>query len=222
MTPFDSERKRRLMVCNQIEARKIVDKAVLDAMRKVPRHLFVPAEYQEAAYDDRPLPIGFGQTISQPYMVALMTEALCLNGDEKVLEVGTGSGYQAAILAEIVDHVVTIERIPELATRAAEILRNLGYTNVEVVVGDGSRGYPPRAPYDAIIVTAGAPRIPDALVEQLAEGGVLVIPVGSGFHQTLTRVTKIQGQITTEHLEGCVFVPLVGECGWDEDQAERA
>lgn len=221
MTPSDSEHKRYVMVHRQIEARKITDKAVLDAMRKVPRHLFVPTEYEEAAYEDRPLPIGFGQTISQPYMVALMTEALCLKGDEKVLEVGTGSGYQAAILAEIVDHVVTIERIAELAARAAELLRNLGYTNIEVVVGDGSRGYPPRAPYDAIIVTAGAPRIPDALVDQLAEGGRLVIPVGSGFHQILTRVTKTQGQIKTEQLEGCVFVPLVGECGWDENHAER-
>ncbi len=221
MTGFDSEQKRHLMVKRQIEARNITDKLVLDAMRKVPRHVFVPREYEQSAYEDRPLPIGFGQTISQPYMVALMTEALCLKGDEKVLEVGTGSGYQAAILAEIVDHVVTIERIPELAARASEILRNLGYGNVEVVVGDGSKGYPPRAPYDAIVVTAGAPRIPDALVEQLAEGGRIVIPVGSGFHQTLTRLTKKQGGNDIEYLEGCIFVPLVGECGWNENQAER-
>jgi len=221
MTGFDSEQKRHLMVKKQIEARNITDKLVLEAMRKVPRHVFVPSEYEQSAYEDRPLPIGFGQTISQPYMVALMTEALCLKGDEKVLEVGTGSGYQAAILAEIVDHVVTIERIPELAARASEILRNLGYGNVEVLVGDGSKGYPPRAPYDAIIVTAGAPRIPDALVEQLAEGGRLVIPVGSGFHQTLTRLTKKQGGNDIEHLEGCIFVPLVGECGWNEEQDER-
>lgn len=221
MTGWNSEQKRHVMVKRQIEARNITDKLVLDAMRNVPRHVFVPKEYEESAYDDRPLPIGFGQTISQPYMVALMTEALCLKGDEKVLEIGTGSGYQAAILAEIVDHVVSIERIPELAAKAIETLRNLGYNNVEVVIGDGSKGYPARSPYDAIIVTAGAPRIPDALIDQLAEGGRLVIPVGSGFHQTLTRLIKIEGKNKIEHLEGCIFVPLVGECGWNESQSEK-
>lgn len=206
------------MVEHQLKARGIKDALVLQAMGKVPRHVFIPDEYVESAYDDRPLPIGSGQTISQPYMVAVMTEALALRGQERVLEIGTGSGYQTAILAEIVPHVVTVERKPELSARAEDTLRALGYVNVELFVGDGSKGFEAQAPYDAILVTAGAPEIPDLLVAQLAAGGRLVIPVGNAFHQTLTRVTLTEQGRRTERLEGCVFVPLVGEYGWkDED-----
>jgi protein-L-isoaspartate(D-aspartate) O-methyltransferase len=209
------------MVDHQIQARGVEDRRVLDAMRKVPRHVFVPREYVDSAYADRPLPIGLGQTISQPYMVAVMTEALKLEGHEKVLEVGTGSGYQAAILAEIVDHVVTLERLPELAEAAGDALRQLGYISVEVIVGDGSKGYEARAPYDGIVVTAGAPKIPSALTDQLADGGRLVIPVGNSFQQTLTRVTRRGDGQDIERLEGCVFVPLIGEYGWRENEARE-
>jgi len=208
------EFKRLEMVEHQIQARGVKDPLVLAAMRKVPRHLFVPKEYEESAYDDRPLPIGHGQTISQPYMVASMTEALKLEGGEKVLEVGAGSGYQAAILAEIADRVVSIERVADLASKAASILENLGYSNVKVVVGDGTKGYEPDAPYDAIIVTAGAPEVPPPLVEQLNDGGRLVIPVGNSFQQTLKKVTKRGNKTKVEDLEPCVFVPLIGEYGW--------
>jgi protein-L-isoaspartate(D-aspartate) O-methyltransferase len=214
MTAGNPETRRIDMVDMQIQARGIENRAVLEAMRKVPRHLFVPPENVGAAYADRPLPIGHGQTISQPYMVAVMTEALKLEGHEKVLEVGTGSGYQAAILAEIVDHVVTLERMKELAESAQETLKHLGYVNIEVMVGDGSEGYPGRAPYDGIIVTAGAPEVPAVLMEQLADGGRLVIPVGNSFQQTLTRVTRKGGEHEIERLEGCVFVPLIGRYGW--------
>ena len=207
------------MVETQIKARGIEDRLVLDAMKKVPRHVFVPESYYDAAYSDRPLPIGLGQTISQPYMVAIMTETMKLKGREKVLEVGTGSGYQTAILAEIADHVVSLERLPELAGAARERLRQLGYANVEIHVGDGSAGYPERAPYDAIIVTAGAPEIPGVLLEQLSDGGRLVIPVGNSFQQTLTRITLAGGERKTERLEGCVFVPLIGKYGWGERDA---
>ena len=206
------------MVETQIIARGIKNQRVLDAMKKVPRHLFVPSETMEAAYSDRPLPIGSGQTISQPYMVAVMTEALGLEGTEKVLEVGTGSGYQAAVLAEIAAHVVTTERMPELAEAARSVLRELGYTNVDVVVADGSRGYETGAPYDAIIVTAGAPEIPRTLVDQLSDGGRLVVPVGNSYQQTLTRLTRRGNDNVVERLEGCVFVPLIGEYGWKENE----
>ena len=216
------ESKRMDMVESQIHARGVEDALVLHAMRKVPRHVFVPPDYSDSAYADRPLPIGHGQTISQPYMVAVMTEAMKLEGREKVLEVGTGSGYQAAILAEIVDHVVTLERMPELARKATETLRQLGYVNIEVVVGDGSEGYPPRAPYDGVMVTAGAPDIPPVLVDQLAEGGRLVIPVGNSFQQTLTRVTRRGDGRQIERLEGCVFVPLIGKYGWAERDIEES
>jgi len=216
---INHESKRLRMVENQIKARGVSDPLVLGAMRKVPRHLFVPDEYAHSAYDDRPLPIGNGQTISQPYMVAVMTETLGLEGQEKVLEIGTGSGYQTAVLAEIADHVITVERVAGLSARAAELLRHLGYVNVETVVGDGSRGYPERAPYDGILVTAGAPEVPDVLVNQLAQGGRLVIPVGNTFHQTLLRVTRTPGGVETESFEGCVFVPLIGEFGWGDQES---
>ncbi|MFH1313334.1 MAG: protein-L-isoaspartate(D-aspartate) O-methyltransferase [Candidatus Eisenbacteria bacterium] len=214
------EAKRSQMVEQQILSRGVQDRLVLEAMRKVPRHLFVPSERVDSAYADRPLPIGCGQTISQPYMVAVMTEALALEGHEKVLEIGTGSGYQAAILAEITDHVVSLERQPELADAAAQTLKALGYVNVEIMVGDGSKGYPERAPYDGILVTAGAPDMPHVLIEQLTDGGRLVIPVGNSFQQTLTRVTRRGDDYETEKLEGCVFVPLIGEYGWKESEVE--
>jgi len=211
------ESKRRDMVEHQLRARGIKDTLVLQAMGKVPRHVFIPPEYADSAYEDRPLPIGSGQTISQPYMVALMTEAMMLGGEERVLEIGTGSGYQTAVLAEIVPRVVTVERKPELSAGAAEALRALGYVNIEFFVGDGSKGCQARAPYDAILVTAGAPEVPDVLVAQLAQGGRLVIPVGNAFHQTLTRVVITAEGRRTERLEGCIFVPLVGEYGWKEE-----
>jgi protein-L-isoaspartate(D-aspartate) O-methyltransferase len=220
MNQGNLEAKRCDMVEHQIQSRGVEDRLVLDAMRKVPRHLFVPRERADSAYADRPLPIGCGQTISQPYMVAVMTEALGLKGPEKVLEIGTGSGYQAAILAEIADHVVSLERQPELADTAAQVLKALGYVNVEIVVGDGSKGYAAGAPYDGIVVTAGAPEIPAVLIEQLADGGRLVIPVGSSFQQTLMRVTRRGDDHEIERMEGCVFVPLIGEYGWKESQAE--
>ena len=220
MSHGNLEARRTQMVEHQIQSRGVEDRLVLDAMKKVPRHLFVPGERADSAYADRPLPIGCGQTISQPYMVAVMTEALGLKGGEKVLEIGTGSGYQAAILAEIAGRVVSLERQPELADRAAEALKDLGYVNVEVVVGDGSKGYAECAPYGGIIVTAGAPDVPPVLIEQLADGGRLVIPVGSSFQQTLIRVTRRGGDHETEKLEGCVFVPLIGEFGWREGEAE--
>jgi protein-L-isoaspartate(D-aspartate) O-methyltransferase len=201
---------------DQLVARGIRDMRVLDAMRRVPRHEFVEHETQELAYADRALPIGDGQTISQPYMVAAMTEALRLQGRERVLDVGTGSGYQAAILAELAREVVTIERRPELADAARERLAALGYRNIRVVVGDGSVGYVEDAPYDGILVAAASPRVPESLKQQLADGGRLVIPVGPPDQQRLTVVTRDgDGFVESVH-EGCVFVPLVGAEGWPE------
>ncbi len=205
---------RERMVATQIASRGIEDKRVLGVMAKVPRHRFVLPEYLDSAYEDHPLPIGEGQTISQPYMVALMTECLGLKGDEKVLEIGTGSGYQAAILAEISKEVYTIERVENLAERAKKVLSDLGYENVKVIIGDGSRGLEKEAPFDGIIVTAGAPILPKSLVDQLAEGGKMVIPVGGSFSQALLLVEKEKGKVKTTSVCGCVFVPLIGEYGW--------
>lgn len=216
---------RSEMVEHQLRARGICDERVLEAFLKVPRHEFVRPEDVQRAYEDHPLPIGFGQTISQPYMVATMTEALQLQGDEKALEIGAGSGYQAAILAELCREVYAIERIAELATCAQETLQRLGYTNVHIVVGDGTLGLPEHAPFDAIVVSAAAPDVPPALVEQLAHGGRLVIPVGPPYTQMLLRVTKERetGQIKQEEICPCVFVPLVGEFGWpDEGEARES
>ena len=206
---------RQEMVARQVEARGIKEPRLLEAMREVPRHLFVLPAYVERAYKDTPLPITEGQTISQPYMVASMTELLRLEGDERVLEIGTGSGYQTAILARLARSVYSVEFIRALAESAGDRLRELGLTNVEVVVGDGSKGLPEHAPYDGIIVTAGAPRMPPLLVEQLAEGGRLVVPVGSSSIQTLTVVEKREGHVSTREEGSCVFVPLVGKYGWD-------
>lgn len=204
---------RERMVATQIASRRIKDKRVLEVMAKVPRHRFVLPEYRDSAYEDHPLPLGEGQTISQPYMVALMTESLGLKGDEKVLEVGTGSGYQAAILAELSKEVYTIERFKSLAENAKKALGDLGYKNVKVIIGDGSRGLE-EAPFDRIIVTAGAPVLPKSLADQLAGGGKMVIPVGGSFSQALLLVEKEKDKVKTTSVCGCVFVPLIGEYGW--------
>ncbi|MCL7452458.1 MAG: protein-L-isoaspartate(D-aspartate) O-methyltransferase [Anaerolineae bacterium] len=200
------------MVERQIRSRGISSQQVLDALERVPRHEFVPEQYQSQAYADHPLPIGHGQTISQPYIVALMSELLQLEAGDRVLEVGTGSGYQAAILAEIIDQVYTVEIIEALATQARERLERLGYDNVEVLHADGYFGWPEHAPYDAIIVTAAPDHIPQPLVQQLADGGKLVIPVGPpGGYQTLWEVTKEGEEITKRNVTGVLFVPLTGE-----------
>jgi protein-L-isoaspartate(D-aspartate) O-methyltransferase len=210
----DLERTRQSLL-NSLD-REIADNRVIDAMRRVPREVFVPQEQYHAAYDDRPLSIGFGQTISQPFIVALMVQALELRGDEKVLELGTGSGYEAAILAELAQKVVTVECIPELAEGARQVLDNLGYSNIEVHVAGRTLGWPEGAPYDAIIVSAGAPTVPQALVEQLTWNGRLVIPVGSRWQQELLRVTKLRKGNEIENLGGCYFVPLIGEGAWED------
>ena len=206
---------RQRMVDDQLIPRGIRDKRVLDAMRRVPRHLFVDEAFYAQAYSDFPLPIGEEQTISQPFMVAVMTEALELKGDERVLELGTGSGYQAAILAELCHKVYTIERVSSLATRARKMLDRLGYGNVIVRIGDGTLGWKEEALFDAIIVTAGAPDIPHPLIDQLNTGGRLVIPVGGEFMQSLIRVRKTETGIEEkEDMGGCRFVKLIGEHGW--------
>jgi len=206
---------RRDMVDLQIAARGVSSKKVLGALLKVRRELFVPDAYRNASYDDRPLPIGQGQTISQPYMVALMTECLDIQPGDSVLEIGTGCGYQTAILAELAERVYSIERIETLAAAARERLSSLGYANVRVTAGDGTLGWQEHAPYDKIIVTAGALKIPDALVAQLAEGGKLVIPVGSSFSQMLIAASKENGKLLARDVCPCVFVPLIGTDGWN-------
>ncbi|MBC7317969.1 protein-L-isoaspartate(D-aspartate) O-methyltransferase [Candidatus Bipolaricaulota bacterium] len=212
-TEEELARARRELVA-ELREKGIRDPRVLSAMEKVPRHLFVLPEYLPWAYDDRPLPIGLGQTISQPYIVALSTEALELSGEEKVLEIGTGSGYQTAILAELAKEVFTVERLPELSWEARERLRKLGYRNVHFRIGDGTRGWPEEAPFCAILVTAAAPKVPQSLLAQLSEGGRLVIPVGGRFHQDLWLVRKEGGRLVYEHLCPVSFVPLIGEEGW--------
>jgi protein-L-isoaspartate(D-aspartate) O-methyltransferase len=193
---------------------EIADKRVIEAMRRVPREAFVPPEQYDTAYDDRPLSIGFGQTISQPFIVALMVQALGLDGHEQVLELGTGSGYEAAILAELARKVVTVECVPELAESARQVLDRLGYSNIEVHIAGKTLGWPATAPYDAIIVSAGAPGVPQVLVDQLAWDGRLVIPVGSRWQQDLLKVTKMRKGNRIENLGGCYFVPLIGEGAW--------
>jgi protein-L-isoaspartate(D-aspartate) O-methyltransferase len=211
------QRMRRVdLVERALRQRGIRDERVLEAMAAVPRHLFVSPEQAEQAYEDRPLPIRGGQTISQPYMVAWMLQVLQLRGSERVLDVGTGSGYQAALLAALAQQVISVEVSPDLAQSAAQALALLGVTNVDVVIGDGSLGWHEAAPYDAIIVGAGAPRLPTPLVDQLAVGGTLVIPVGERHAQRLMRVRKRDEQVTHEALGECSFVPLVGRHGWPE------
>ncbi len=192
----------------------IVDERVLAAMARVPRHLFVPPHLVPYAYEDMPLPIGQGQTVSQPYIVALSTEALELKPTDRVLEVGTGSGYQTAILAELAGTVYTVERLEPLSLEAQERLAHLGYRNVRFRVGDGTKGWPEEAPFDAILVTAGAPHIPPSLAKQLREGGRMVIPVGDRHQQELLAVRKQGGQLVQRVLCPCTFVPLIGEEGW--------
>jgi protein-L-isoaspartate(D-aspartate) O-methyltransferase len=210
-------RERLRMVAEQIAGRDIDDELVLQAMRKVPRHCFVPLESRHLAYADCPLPIGQEQTISQPYIVALMTQLLLLQGNETVLEIGTGSGYQAAILGTIVQQVYTMERHKRLADQAASVLTELGLTNVEVKVGDGSLGWPEHAPYNAILATAAAPRVPQALLDQLADGGRLVLPVGSRGGQYLERWFRFGEKLHREQGVPVAFVPLVGKSGWSEE-----
>jgi len=207
---------RERMVETQIKARGIKDERVLKAMLKVPRHLFVDEALRDQAYGDFPLPIGEGQTISQPYIVALMTEALELKGNERVLEIGTGSGYQTAILAELALWVYTIERFPTLLERAKKVLKELGYKNISFKLDDGTLGWKEVAPFDAIIVTAASPDIPSPLVEQLAEGGKMVIPIGDEFSQTLIKGVKKGGKLHTKALEPVRFVKLVGAYGFKE------
>jgi protein-L-isoaspartate(D-aspartate) O-methyltransferase len=211
---MDDVELRHRMVREQIEARGVRDPRVLDAMREVPRHLFVMPGNEPYAYEDRPLAIGEGQTISQPLMVAIMTEALRTRPEDHVLEVGTGSGYQAAILGRLVRDVLSIERHEPLAANARRTLAAAGISNVQVIVGDGSEGAPEAAPFDGIIVTAGAPAVPETLKTQLSDGGRLVIPVGPAHHQLLTIVTRTGTTFNTETTSACSFVPLIGRFGW--------
>lgn len=206
----------RTKLVEQLRA-EIEDERVLAAMARVPRELFVPEEERHLAYEDRPLPIGFEQTISQPFIVAVMTQALGLTGNEKVLEIGAGSGYQAAILAELARLVVTVERLPVLAEAASGVLKSLGYANVIVHLAKETLGWPDEAPYDAIIATAGAPRVPPDLLAQLAIGGRLVIPVGSRFTQELYKVTRHRRKNTIKDLGGCRFVSMIGKGAWEEE-----
>jgi protein-L-isoaspartate(D-aspartate) O-methyltransferase len=204
------------MVETQIASRGVKDERVLSAMRSVPRHLFVPAAYRGVAYSDCPLPIGRGQTISQPYIVAVMTELLALKPEDRVLEIGAGSGYQAAILANLAKSVISIERISEVAEIARENLSRIGISNVKIITGDGTLGYPEQAPYDAVLITAATPEVPAPLIEQLADVGRLVAPVGSRDLQELVRITKRKDQVIRELFGGVDFVPLLGRYGWNE------
>lgn len=208
-------RERERMVEEQLARRGITDGRVLDAMRKIPRHLFVEEALRDRAYGDHPLPIGEGQTISQPYIVGIMTQLLCLTGVEKVLEIGTGSGYQTAVLAELARRVCSVERIPALAARARATLEALGYTNVWVRTADGTFGWPDEAPFDRVLVSAAAPSVPQPLFDQLAEGGRMALPVGDAFSQTLTVVERVGGEMRTTVDSGCVFVKLIGKYGWE-------
>lgn len=216
---MDYEILRERMVREQLIPRGIKNQKVLDAFRKVERHKFIPENLRNSAYADFPVPIGEGQTISQPYIVALMTECLNLNGQDKVLEIGTGSGYQAAILAELAGEVYTIERFETLAKRAEAILNELGYTNIKIKVGDGTLGWEEAAPFDKIIITAASPQIPLPLTEQLRENGKLILPLGESFSQVLTLVEKKKGKLEFMDICGCVFVPLVGKHGWSNRYA---
>jgi protein-L-isoaspartate(D-aspartate) O-methyltransferase len=213
---MDFSRAINRMVDEQIVARGIKDSRVIEAMRKIPRHIFVEEALQGQAYNDYPLPIGHGQTISQPYMVALMTEALELKVHEEVLEIGTVSGYQTAILADLAEKVYSIERIADLVSTARKALDQLNYYNVEIRVFDGTYGWKEKAPFDAIIVTAGAPDIPQPLVDQLAVGGRMVIPVGEAGLQDLFQLIRTENDVLRKNLGGCRFVKLIGKHGWDE------
>lgn len=208
--------EREKMVKEQLVGRGIRDRKILAAMKKIPRHLFVPGKWRDLAYADRPLPIEMQQTISQPYIVALMTESLKLAPTDKVLEIGTGSGYQTAVLAEICNRVYTVELLPALMESATELLERLGYRNIVAKIDDGTLGWPEHQPYDAIIVTAGAPHLPQPLLAQLAEGGRLVIPVGNSLSQSLKKIVRRPDGFWEDQLLQCQFVPLRGEHGWQQ------
>jgi len=211
------DRGRERMIRRQLAGRGISDNRVLEAMRTVPRERFVPAHLRADAYGDYPLAIGEEQTISQPYMVALMTQLLALKGQERVLEIGTGSGYQTAVVAELAEEVYTVERLASLSRQAEDILRELGYTNVFFRVADGTLGWPEHAPYDRVLVTAGAREIPPPLIDQLAKPGIMIAPVGTAYSQVIQVVNKDRdGRISVSPTERCVFVPLVGQYGWQE------
>jgi protein-L-isoaspartate(D-aspartate) O-methyltransferase len=216
MDPTQFDRQREAMLETQIAARGVRDARVLEVMRRVPRHAFVPDDCPAQSYEDHPVNIGCGQTISQPYMVAAMTELLDLRPTDRVLEIGTGSGYQTAILAELAEEIVSLERHPPLADTARALLKTLGYANVTVLCGDGTLGDPGRAPFDAILVTAGAPEAPKALQQQLAEGGRLVCPAGGRDYQSLLLITRTGNTFDTHSGMTCVFVPLIGAEGWPE------
>jgi len=217
MLASDFEKARARMVEEQLIPRSIHDQKTLKAMRKVPRHLFVEDAMKNQAYGDFPLPIGKGQTISQPYIVALMTQALGLKGHEHVLEIGTGSGYQAAILSQVCEKVYTVERIDTLLVQARKVFDSLHYLNILTKLDDGTNGWPEYEPYDAIIVTAGGPKVPLPLLEQLADPGILIIPVGDRGVQDLRIVTKKDGEITEKTIEFVRFVNLIGDHGWNND-----
>lgn len=219
MSPYPRADERRIMVERQIAARGIHDPRVLSAMREVPRHLFIPPPYDRAAYDDNPLPIGNGQTISQPYIVALMTELLRPKPTDHVLEIGAGSGYQAAVISRLVRRLTTIERIAAIADLARTNLKSLGIDNVIVLEGDGTLGYPGNAPYDGIIITAATPKVPQPLIEQLADGGTLVAPVGGRDIQDLIALHKQGRSIIPESHGGVRFVPLIGQHGWENNDS---
>jgi protein-L-isoaspartate(D-aspartate) O-methyltransferase len=208
-------RERERMVEEQVVARGVTDPRVIEVMRRVPRHLFVEEALRDRAYGDHPLPIGDGQTISQPFIVGRMTELLRLAGTEKVLEVGTGCGYQAAVLAELAARVCTMERLPRLAAKARETLEGMGYRNVLVRAGNGTLGWPDQGPFDRILVAAGGPSVPPPLFEQLVEGGRMVMPVGDATNQTLEVIEKVQGVMRVTRDSGCVFVKLVGKYAWE-------
>jgi len=214
---LDYQKLREKMVKKQLIPRGIKDERVLTAFLQVPRERFVPEEVREDAYGDFPLSIGEGQTISQPYIVALMTQCLKLKGEEKVLEIGTGSGYQTAILALLSKKVYSVERIKTFAQKAQKILRELKYSNIKIIVGNGTLGWEEFSPYDRIIVTAGAKDIPVPLIHQLKENGIMVIPVGDAYSQELKVIEKKKEEITTQTVERCIFVPLIGKHGWGEE-----
>jgi protein-L-isoaspartate(D-aspartate) O-methyltransferase len=215
---MDFKELRESMVRTQLLPRGIKDERVLNAMRKVPRHLFVGEWMQHRAYEDSALSIGEGQTISQPYMVAVMTELLELNGHEKVLEIGTGSGYQAAILAELAREVYTVERVPALARLSEERFRSIGYNNIHVKIGDGTLGWPENSPFDRMIITAGTPKIPGPLIEQISEEGIIVAPVGDRSSQQLLKLRKSKEKFLEEFHTPCVFVPLIGRYAWQGEE----
>jgi protein-L-isoaspartate(D-aspartate) O-methyltransferase len=219
MSPYPRADERKIMVERQIAARGIHDPRVLAALLEIPRHLFIPPPYDRAAYDDNPLPIGNGQTISQPYIVALMTELLHLKPTDNVLEIGAGSGYQAAIISQLVQRLTTIERIKTVANLARTNLNYIGIDNVMVIEGDGTLGYPDNAPYDGIIITAATPKVPQPLIDQLADGGTLVAPVGERDVQELITIHKQGRSIIQESHGGVRFVPLIGQHGWENNNS---